>query len=122
MSDLASMQTSPHGVSQFNLGTLKTVSEVETLASGSVYLRYSALGRVAATGKLVHSDNAAGDGSQVVVAFLPYEVDATAADVEVGVLKAGMFNSDLLALGGTHTASTVKADLEGTPLFIHSPS
>lgn len=120
MDELAIIETSTRSFKQFDMGQLVAISEKETLASGSVYEQYSALGRVTATGKLVLSDSAASDGSEKVVAFLPFAMDATGGDVDVGVFKAGMFNADLLVLGDAHTVQTVKADLEGTPLFLRS--
>lgn len=103
-------------------GGFPTYAEPETVKSGEGVLpKGTVMGRITATGKWVKSLKASNDGSEVARGILPEQVDATAADVKAPVYKAGTFNPAALTFGAGHDESTVKADFEGTPMFVRRP-
>lgn len=62
----------------------------------------------AGSGKYKLSAAAAVDGSQVPVAVLAQDCDATAADKEAEVFVRGWFNESKLVLGAGHTANSTR--------------
>lgn len=98
-----------------------------TLTGGAKYLAGSVLGRVTATGKLVLSASAAGDGSQTPIAVLPHDVAAYAADGVTGedktvaVLVEGYVNETALVFGAGHSIATVKPLLRATGVQMRAP-
>lgn len=101
------------------IGPTEIVEEIETILSGQTIEAREPLGRVTASGKWVLSDPAAEDGSEVARAFAPEAIDASGGDVSASLIKAGRFDQAGVNLDNTdHTLATIKADLEGTPLFI----
>lgn len=81
-------------------GGVTIVSGAGKLARGTV------LGRITASGKFTKCDSTATDGSQIANCILYEDVDATSADVNAEVYKAGMYNRDALIWGGTDTYAT----------------
>lgn len=79
-----------------------------TVASGGgVLARGTVLGKITASGKVLKSLSAAGDGSQTPYAILAEDVDATSADADAMVYMAGTFNSNFLVYGTGHSLATV---------------
>lgn len=68
----------------------------EGIIDTGVLAKYTVLGKITATGKLVALTPGAVDGSQVAYGILTQAVDATAADVRAGVYVAGCFNDAAL--------------------------
>lgn len=99
-------------------GDLKAVSIKATILTGQVITRGAVLGTVTASGKMILSLSAAGDGSQVPNAILAEDVDATAADVEAMVYLTGEFNVDALTIGTAHTAASIRQGLRERGIFI----
>lgn len=76
-------------------GEAPVVTEEEIVDTG-VLAKYTVVGKIAATGKIVVLTPGASDGSQNVYGVLTQAVDATSADVRVGVYTAGFFNDAAL--------------------------
>lgn len=72
------------------------VTTEEGIIDTGVLAKYTVLGRITATGKLVALNPAGADGSQVAYGILTQAVDATAADVRAGVYVGGFFNDAAL--------------------------
>jgi len=83
-------------------GESATVTEEGIIDTG-VLAKYTVLGKITATGKLVILNPAAVDGSQVAYGILTQAVDATAADVRAGVYVGGFFN-DAALVWPVHTS------------------
>jgi hypothetical protein len=82
-----------------------------TILTGQVLTRGALLGRVTASGKLALSTSAAthGAGSDVPVAILANDVDATGGDVTNAlVYTSGEFNERKVIFGTGHTAASVR--------------
>lgn len=94
------------------------LSEPATLLAGQNLKRGALLGRITASGKFVLSLAAAGDGSQVPVAVLVDDTDATAGDKPTLIHTRGDFIAQALTLGAGHTVASVKAGLEDRGIFL----
>lgn len=75
----------------------------------------------AASGKYVLSLAAATDGSQVPIAILAEDVNATSADAEGMALISGDFNEDAIVFGTGHTAASTREGLRDISIFLHNP-
>lgn len=93
-------------------------NQVETILSGETIVRGCLLGRVTASGKLKVSLAAANDGSQKPVFIAAYGMGTLAADTEAEVYKSGGFRLSALTLGAGHTAASVRAAFDGTPIIL----
>lgn len=94
------------------------LGEKGTLLAGQNLLRGALLGRITASGKLVLSLSAAGDGSQTPVAILADDCDATAADKECLFYVRGDFNNRAVIYGAAHTFASVKAGLQAKSIWL----
>jgi hypothetical protein len=94
----------------------------QTLEVGAV------LGLITGTNQLVFSVAAAGDGSQVPFAVLPfpvqsYDIDGvTARDTPTKVIVQGVLNPQALQLGAGHTVQSVKGPLSLRGIALQSQS
>ncbi|WP_296201485.1 head decoration protein [uncultured Hyphomicrobium sp.] len=93
------------------------------IAQGLTLKRGSVLGRVSASGALILSLAAAGDGSNTPFAVLLEDVDTT---LESGptvrtVAVEGFFNETALVFGTGHTADTVRAPLRDRGIYLSAP-
>ena len=98
MSDLASSAiVATQTYLQLMAGDSEVVTEegVIAAAAGTV-AKYTVLGRISASGKLVPWAPAASDGSQVPCAILTQPVTTAGADVRAGVYTGGFFNDAAL--------------------------
>lgn len=89
----------------------------QALKAGSV------LGAVTATGELVLSVAAAGDGSQIPTAILLEDLDTT-ADATPKTFKAcveGFFNETTLVFGAGHTWDSVREPLRLRRIYLSAP-
>jgi hypothetical protein len=84
-------------------------------AVGAILPRGAVLGMITASGKYVLSALAATDGSQVPVAVLAAELDASIADVQAPAYFTGEFADLMLTYGTGHTAATVDAAFAAAP-------
>lgn len=91
------------------------------LTSGEVGLRGHLLGRITASGKFLISLSGAGDGSEVPVAVLTEDTDATAGDLQTAMYFSGEFNEDRIVFGAAHDKDTVRAGLDGRSIFLRKP-
>lgn len=92
-----------------------------TIAAGQVLKAGSVLGAVTATGKLLFSLAAAGDGSEVPMAVLLEDLDTTAGDKTFQVAVEGYFNEVALVYGTGHTADTVRLPLRAAGIYLKNP-
>lgn len=72
----------------------------------------------AGTGKYVLSAAAATDGSQIPVAILAEDADATNADVTTIAYETGEFNQTAITFGAGHTADSVRDGLRALGIFL----
>lgn len=93
------------------------VTESIVLDTGDL-TRGALLGKITATGKYVLSLSAATDGSEVPVAVLAEDADATAADVTTVAYLTGEFNTAAMTFGTGHTAASVKDGLRDLGIFL----
>jgi hypothetical protein len=101
-------------------GDSPTVSRQITLITGQNLTRGAVLGKITASGKYNLSLSAAADGSQVPVAVLAEDTDATAADkVTVAYMKA-IVNENRLILGTGHTLASVREPLRDFGIYLQS--
>lgn len=84
----------------------------ETLAMGAV------LGEVTADNTFKLSLTAASDGSEMPIAVLQNDVDASAGAIKAAVWFTGCFNEDALVFGAGHTKSTAKPGLRSQSIFL----
>lgn len=68
----------------------------EGIIDTGVLAKYTVLGKITATGKLVALTPGAVDGSQIAYGILTQAVDASAADVRAGIYVGGYFNDAAL--------------------------
>lgn len=88
------------------------------LITGQNLVRGALLGRITASGKYNLSLSAAVDGSEVPVAILVQDTDATAADVVTPLYFSGSFNRRAITYGTAHTWDTVKEALAARGIFL----
>ena len=87
-------------------------AEVITLAAGAGALKRGALlGKIAASAEFTLSLAAAADGSEVPVAVLAEDADATTAAVPVPAYYWGTFNQGAITFGEGHTADDLRDGL-----------
>ncbi len=121
MSDiLAGSSYVPYQPSSFILGGL-VAFDTGTLASGQNLPRGRAIGRVAATGKLVESQQDATDGSQKPVGFLNHDADASGGDINVVFAKGGDMNTNEVSFHASWSAIEQLAAFDGTPISLVTP-
>ena len=80
---------------QLFAGEMDVVTE-EGIVDAGVLAKYTVVGKIAATGKLIVLTPGASDGSEKAYGILTQAVDATSADVKVGVYIGGFFNDAAL--------------------------
>lgn len=114
---LASSSTSNYSTSSFVLSPPTTNSG--TLASGQNLPEKTPLGRVTATGELKEVDLAAADGSEQVIGFLIYAVDASGGAAKCQYYSGGEFNQDEVNWHASFN-SQAKKDIafDGTPITL----
>lgn len=76
-------------------GQAPVVTE-EAIVDTGVLAKYTVVGKITTTGKVVALNPAGADGSQVPYGILTQAVDATAADVRAAVYTGGFFNDAAL--------------------------
>ncbi|CAN5858180.1 hypothetical protein BH11PSE13_BH11PSE13_12220 [soil metagenome] len=91
------------------------------LLSGQNLKRGALVGRITASGKYVLSLSASSDGSQVPLAVLVHDTDATAGDTETLVYQRGDFNQAAMTFGTGQTPDSVRDALRDAGIFLHKP-
>lgn len=108
-------------ITQDKLFDRNTRRRKHTIASGAgVLARGTLLGKVTASGKWVKSLAASNDGSEEPRGILLHDVDATAADVEAIVARAGDFAIQGITFGAGHTAASVDDKLIDRGIFLEN--
>lgn len=97
------------------------VYEAFTLLGGVNYKARTVLGMITTGGKLTISLNAAADGSQVPMAILCEDVDATAGDINFKVLVHGKVNPEALVFGTGQTEANTKAAMRDAGIYYEHP-
>lgn len=95
-----------------------------TLAQDAVNVPLKAgtiLGVVTATGELVMSLAAAGDGSETPVAILGEDMDLSAGSAVHDVYVEGYFNETALIYGSGHDANSVRMALRNVGIYLRVP-
>ncbi len=87
-------------------GEFPCVQRTETITGGMRLPRGAVLGRINDSGLFTLSKLRASDGSQLPVAILAEDCDAT-TDTQAVVYHAGEFNAKALTYGEGHTAKSV---------------
>lgn len=87
-------------------GSEEPWAEKGTLISGQNLVRGTLLGRITTGGKYTLALSASSDGSQTPNAILAHDCDASSADKECIVYKAGTFNINAVTLGTGITLDT----------------
>lgn len=96
---------------------VNAVTESIVLDTGNL-TRGALLGRITASGKYVLSLSAATDGSEVPVAILAEDTDATSADKTTIAYFTGEFNATAMTFGTGHTAASTQAGLRDLGIFL----
>lgn len=92
------------------------VTESVVVPTGQTILRGTVMGKITTGGKLIKSLSGASDGSQTPYG-IAVEAITTSGDVTTLVYTAGVFNSNALDLGASHTLATIKAALRDKGIF-----
>lgn len=92
-----------------------------TLSAGTAYKRGTVLGQITATGKLLTSLSGAADGSQIPMAVLCEDVDATGGDINFKVLVHGKVNPEALIFGTGATEANTKAAMRDAGIYYEHP-
>ena len=89
----------------------KPITRDVTIVSGQTLVRGALLGKITASGKYNLSLVGAGDGSEVPVAILVVDTDASAGDLAAPIYEAGEFNEAAITFGTGHTVASVRDGL-----------
>ncbi|MFQ5510198.1 MAG: head decoration protein [Leptospirillia bacterium] len=116
-----SFTSTPYTPDRLIGGDLKLVTESVTLALGQNLLRGALLGKITGSGEYVLSLAAALDGSEVPVAVLVADTNATTGATVAGIYLAGEFNENAITFGAGHTAASVKDALRNLNIYLKSP-
>ncbi len=102
-------------------GDFPVETSTVTIVSGQNLTRGALLGKITASGKFTLSASGAGDGSEVPIAVLAEDTDASGGDVSnVPVYVSGDFNEGQVTFGTGHTADSVRWDLYGRGIYLKS--
>ena len=118
--DLADSEIVSFSYDPLFAGDAEVVTEECVVDTGNL-AKYTVLGRITATGKVVKLTPGASDGSQIACGILTQAVNATAADVRAAMYTAGFFNHNALVwpVGTTHdTLIERQAAFASTPIRI----
>lgn len=102
-------------------GETQLVTESITVITGENLVRGAVLGKITASGKYNLSLSAAIDGSEVPVAILGQDTDATAADVVSFAYIKGEFNDNAITVGTAHTVASIRDGLRSLGIFLKTP-
>ena len=93
-----------------------------TNTTGTVLKRGTLLGRVTASDKYIPCVKTVSDGSQVPVAVLAYDMDASVADTQGPAYFSGEFAGELMFLDPSWTIQTLQDALRqaDAPIFVRT--
>lgn len=119
MSDRANITSATQSYDALLAGPADQLIEAKvTLITGQNVVRGTVLGKITASGKYNKSLSAAADGSQTPVAIAAEDCDATAADGEMMIYTAGIFNETELTIGTAHTANSIRDGLHDLGIYL----
>lgn len=118
---MAGSETFTRSLDDIIVSDYPVLTEPETVASGADLAQYGVVGRITASGKVILSLAAAGDGSETPIGIAAVAAAAAAADVVAPMFKSGHFDPTKLVYGAGHDAASVALAFEGTPLFLREP-
>lgn len=104
---------------QLFAGDMPVITEEGILDTGNL-AKYTVVGKITATGKLVALTPGASDGSEKAYGILTQAANATSADQKVGVYIGGFFNDAALVWPSNAAYDTLierKAAFAGTSLI-----
>ncbi|HHG2633404.1 TPA: head decoration protein [Citrobacter freundii] len=102
---------------QLVAGTLQLVTDTGIITGGA-FKRGTVLGLVAASGKYTQCVKTAEDGSQLPVAILVDDVDASSSDQNVGLYLMGEFNQHRIIFDNSWTTADLKKALRPLAIFL----
>lgn len=102
---------------QLIAGTLQLVTDTGIITGGA-FKRGTVLGLVAASGKYTQCVKTADDGSQVPVAILVDDVDASSADQNGGLYLMGEFNQNRVIIDASWSIADIKSALRPMAIFL----
>lgn len=102
---------------QLVAGTLQLVTD-SGIITGGAFKRGTVLGLVSASGKYTQCVKTAEDGSQVPVAILVDDVDASSSDQTGGLYLMGEFNQNRVTIDASWTIAEMKAALRLLAIFL----
>ncbi|AUO63849.1 head decoration protein [Citrobacter freundii complex sp. CFNIH2] len=102
---------------QLVAGTLQLVTDAGIITGGA-FKRGTVLGLVAASGKYTQCVKTADDGSQVPVAILVDDVDASSADQNGGLYLMGEFNQNRVIIDASWSIADIKSALRPMAIFL----
>ncbi|HAT2288143.1 TPA: head decoration protein [Citrobacter freundii] len=102
---------------QLIAGTLQLVTDTGII-TGAAFKRGTVLGLVAASGKYTQCVKTADDGSQVPVAILVDDVDASSADQNGGLYLMGEFNQNRVIIDASWSIADIKSALRPMAIFL----
>lgn len=102
---------------QLIAGNLKIVTDSVTITGGA-FKRGTVMGKITASGKYTEALAASSDGSEVPVAILADDSDASAGDVTGGVYLMAEVNGNALILGTGITLAAAKMALRAVGIFV----
>lgn len=102
---------------QLVAGTLQLVTDTG-IVTGGAFKRGTVLGLVAASGKYTQCVKTAEDGSQVPVAILVDDVDASSADQNGGLYLMGEFNQNRVIIDASWSIADIKSALRPMAIFL----
>lgn len=94
-------------------------TESVVIPTGQTILRGTVMGKITSGGKLIKSLSGASDGSQTPYG-IAVEAVTTTGDVTTLVYTSGVFNSNALDLGASHTLASIKAALRDKGIFFEA--
>lgn len=89
-----------------------------TLVSGQNLLRGALLGKITSGGKYTLSLSASSDGSQTPDVILAEDCDASGGDKTALVYETGVFNTNAMNIGASHTAASVREGLRAKGIHL----
>lgn len=102
---------------QLVAGTLQLVTDTGIITGGA-FKRGTVLGLVAASGKYTQCVKTAEDGSQLPVAILVDDVDASSFDQNGGLYLMGEFNQHRIIFDNSWTTTDLKKALRPLAIFL----
>mgnify|MGYP001370363579 FL=1 len=102
---------------QLVAGTLQLVTDTGIITGGA-FKRGTVLGLVAASGKYTQCVKTAEDGSQLPVAILVDDVDASSSDQNGGLYLRGEFNQHRIIFDNSWTTADLKKALRPLAIFL----